>query len=82
MIFKNNKHYDILKWFFGVVLPAVSVLYVGLSKAWEGVLPFPYPEQIESTILLIVAFADTILNVSSIKYHNQEEERNKDEAED
>ena len=32
MIFKNGKHYDFLKWFFSVVLPALAALYVGVSK--------------------------------------------------
>lgn len=70
MIFKNGKYYDVLKWFFSVVLPALAVLYSGLSKEWEGVFPLPYPEQINETIFLIVAFADALLGFSSIKYKN------------
>lgn len=78
MIFKNGKHYDALKWFFGVVLPALAALYVGLSKEWAGVIPFPYPEQISATIFLIVAFADAILGFSSIRYKNLTEEEKRE----
>ena len=83
MIFKNGKHYDILKWFFSVVLPAISGLYLALADLWKGVIPFPFPEQIAQTILLIVAFADAILGFSSIKYKNltEEEKRALDETE-
>lgn len=77
MIFKNGKHYDVLKWFFSVVLPALAALYVGLSKEWEGVIPLPYPEQISATIFLIVAFADAVLGFSSIKYKNLSEDEKK-----
>ena len=86
MIFKNGKTYDILKWFFSVVLPALAALYVGLSKEWAGVIAFPYPEQVSTTIFLIVAFADAVLGFSSIKYKNLSEEEKREledyEAED
>lgn len=78
MIFKNGKHYDALKWFFSVVLPALAALYVGLSKEWSGVIPFPYPEQISASIFLIVAFADAILGFSSIKYKNLSEDEKRE----
>ena len=74
MIFKNGKHYDFCKWFFSVVLPALAALYVGLSKEWNGIIPFPYPEQISATIFLIVAFADAILGLSSIRYKKLSDE--------
>lgn len=78
MIFKNGKYYDILKWFFSVVLPALAALYVGLSKEWDGIIPIPYPEQISATIFLIVAFADALLGFSSIKYKNLNEEEKRE----
>lgn len=78
MIFKNGKHYDALKWFFSVVLPALAALYVGLSKEWDGVIPLPYPEQISATIFLIVAFADAVLGFSSIKYKNLSEDEKRE----
>ena len=78
MIFKNGKHYDFCKWFFGVVLPAIAALYVGASETWKGVIPFPYPEQISATIFLIVAFADAVLGFSSIKYKNLTEEEKRE----
>lgn len=78
MIFKNGKHYDFLKWFFSVVLPALAALYVGLSKEWEGVISIPYPEQISATIFLVVAFADAILGISSIKYKNLSDEEKRE----
>ena len=78
MIFKNGKYYDVLKWFFSVVLPALAALYVGLSKEWAGIIPIPYPEQISATIFLIVAFADALLGFSSIKYKNLNEEEKRE----
>lgn len=78
MIFKNGKHYDFCKWFFSVVLPAVSGLYLSLADLWSGVIPFPFPKEIAQTILLIVAFADAILGFSSIKYKNLTDEEKRE----
>lgn len=71
MIFKSDKTYDILKWIFTVVLPALAGAYVKLAEIWADVKPLPYPAQIGGTILLIVAVADAILGYSSIKYREQ-----------
>lgn len=78
MIFKNSKHYDICRWIFSVVLPALSAFYIGFSEAWQGVLPVPYPERISATIFLIVALADAVLGFSSIKYKNLSEEEKRE----
>ena len=46
MIIKNDKLYDILKWVVTVVLPALTALWLGLSKVWG----FPYAEEIGATV--------------------------------
>lgn len=71
MIFKSDKTYDVLKWLFTVVLPALAGFYVKLAELWADVKPLPYPSQIAGTILLIVALADAVLGYSSIKYREQ-----------
>lgn len=67
MIFKNNPHYDILKWFCGVALPALGAFYFALASIWG----FPYAEQIVGTIAALTAFGDALLGISSIQYHNR-----------
>ena len=78
MIFKNGRTYDILKWVFSVVLPALSAFYIGFSEAWQGVIPVTYPERVSATIFLIVALADAVLGFSSIKYKNLTEEEKRE----
>lgn len=45
----NNKVYDVLKWLVVVVLPACSVLYAGLAKAWG----FGYVTEVVTTITAV-----------------------------
>lgn len=64
MIFKSNSLYDVFKWCFSVVLPALAALYFGLAGIWG----LPYAEQICGTIAAVVAFGDALLGISSIQY--------------
>lgn len=64
MVFKNEKVYDILKWVVMVVLPALTTLWLGLSKVWG----FPLAEEIGATLTLITAFLGALLGIGSVKY--------------
>ena len=67
LIFKNSKVYDILKWICMVGLPAVGVLWYTLGKIWG----FPYLEEINATIIAVVAFLGALLGISNIRYKNK-----------
>lgn len=60
----SNKVYDVLKWIAQIALPAIGVLYFGLSQIWG----FPYGEQVVGTITLLDAFLGTLLGISTMKY--------------
>lgn len=64
----NNKSYDMLKWFVLIVLPAVSVLVQGLGDLYG----YSSSEVYVSTINLFTVFVGTILQISSKKYHDGE----------
>jgi len=70
MIFKNSKHYDAVKFFAQVVLPAAGTLYFALSQIWG----FPYGEEIVGTITAIDAFLGALLGISSAQYYAAQEE--------
>lgn len=69
MTFKNSKVYDVLKWIFSVVLPAVITLYLTLANIWG----WPYAEAIGATLAAIAAFGCALLGISSITYHKKNE---------
>lgn len=68
MIFKNNKTYDILKYFALVVFDAIGVAYKGLAEVWN----LPYGNQIMTTCSILALFVGTLIGVSSHKYNNIE----------
>ena len=70
----KNSTYDFLKWVALVVLPASATLYFALSGIWG----FPYGEQIVGTITAIDTFLGTLLGISSINYH-KENDKDKEE---
>lgn len=76
MIIKNDKLYDILKWVVTVVLPALTALWLGLSKVWG----FPYAEEIGATLSLITTFMGALLGIGSIKYKLLNSEANEAEG--
>ena len=63
----SNKMYDILKFVAQIVLPALSVFYIGLCKYWN----FPYPEEISGTIMLVDALLGALLGLSSMEYYKK-----------
>ena len=60
----SNKVYDIFKWVFTVVLPALTTLYVTLAMIWG----WAYTEQIAATMTAIITCGCALLNISSVKY--------------
>ena len=67
-----DKCYQILKWCCLILLPAVSVLYMTLSKIWG----FPYASEICGTISAITVFIGAIIGVSTIGYVKKVGEKN------
>lgn len=64
MIIKNTPTYNVLKYLQRIVLPAIAVLYEGLAKTWG----LPYVKEIPVTIMYIVAFLGSILEISSANF--------------
>lgn len=59
----NSKVYDILKLIAVAILPAISMLYVGLSNIWG----FGLGEQVDATIQLLISIINTILGLVVVK---------------
>ena len=67
----SNKAYNRLKWFITIFLPAFMGLVAGF-----GALGFiPNAEVIVAAIGLIGTFLGSLINVSSKKYNNSQEEK-------
>ena len=62
-----DKLYSILKWLCLIFLPAISVLYMTLSKIWG----FPYSAEISGTISAICVFIGAIIGISTIGYNTK-----------
>jgi len=60
----TNKLYELLKWLALVLLPAISMLYLALSKVWG----FPYSEQVVGSIAAFVLFLGAVLGISTYTY--------------
>lgn len=69
----TNKTYDILKIVALRVLPALGALYFGLSKIWG----FPFGEEVVGTITLIDTALGEMLNISSKKYMEENNEQDR-----
>ena len=61
----SNKLYDILKDVTTIVLPAISIFYVAMSKIWG----WPYPAEISGTIAAAITFLGSLLKISTNKYN-------------
>lgn len=57
----TNRVYDILKWITLILLPALSMLYLGLADVWG----LPYGTEIAGTIAAIDAFLAILLGIST-----------------
>lgn len=55
-----NDVYDVIKFVVTVILPAVSVLYVGLAGIWG----WPYADEVSRTIAVVYTFLCAIMGIS------------------
>ena len=53
--------YDAIKFIVTVILPAISVLYVGLAGIWG----WPYADEVSRTIAVVYTFLCAIMGISS-----------------
>lgn len=60
----SNKTYDVLKYIFTIIMPAISVLYVALAGIWG----LPYADKVAATIAALITFANTVLAINSANY--------------
>lgn len=54
--------YDAIKFIVTVVMPAVSVLYVGLAGIWG----WPYADEVSRTIAVVYTFLCAVMGISSM----------------
>ena len=76
MIIENEKLYQALKWITTVFLPALTALWLGLSKVWG----FPFAEEIGATLAIITTFMGALLGIGSIRYQLLNSEKNEAEG--
>ena len=72
----NNKVYDVLKYLGMIGLPALAVAYQSLAQVWN----LPYPDEIPSTILIVVTLLNTCLQISSTNYYKSQNSTKDKEA--
>jgi hypothetical protein len=72
MIFENDKWYNILKYFSTIALPAIIAFITALSKAWGW--NADTTAAIAATLAAIAVLMNSLLQVSSNKYHKMQEE--------
>ena len=56
-----NRTYDAIKFFVTVVMPAISVLYVGLAGIWG----WPFADEVSRTIAVVYTFLCAVMGISS-----------------
>ena len=57
-----NKAYDAIKYVVTIILPAVSVLYVGLAGIWG----WPYSDEVSRTVAVVYTFLCAIMGISGL----------------
>ena len=63
----NDKIYDILKWITMIVIPALTVAYVGLAAIWG----WPYSTEIAKTSAVICTLLGSLLGISTAEYNKR-----------
>lgn len=64
-----DRLYDLIKFIVTVILPALSVAYVGLAGIWG----FPYADEISRTIAVVYTFLCAVMGFSSYTAKPDEE---------
>lgn len=57
-----DKWYDAIKYFVTIIMPAVSVLYVGLAGIWG----WPYADEVSRTIAVVYTFLCAVMGISQL----------------
>lgn len=57
-----DKAYDAIKYFVTIILPALSVLYVGLAGIWG----FPFADEVSRTIAVVYTFLCAVMGFSTL----------------
>lgn len=57
-----DKIYDAIKYVVTIVLPALSVLYVGLAGIWG----WPYADEVSRTIAVVYTFLCALMGISHL----------------
>ena len=60
----SNKTYDVLKWVAQILLPAVAMLYLAMSKVWG----LPFGDEVVATISALDLFLGMVLGLSNTQY--------------
>lgn len=56
-----DRVYDVIKFIVTVVMPAITVLYVGLAGIWG----FPYADEVARTEAVIYTFLCAVIGIST-----------------
>ena len=57
-----DKIYDAIKYVVTIVLPALSVLYVGLAGIWG----WPFADEVSRTIAVVYTFLCALMGISQL----------------
>lgn len=57
-----DRVYDAIKFIVTVIMPAVSVLYVGLAGIWG----WPYADEVSRTIAVVYTFLCAVMGISGM----------------
>lgn len=63
----NDKVYDALKWITLVGLPAIAVLYTGISKIWS----LPFGSEVVETLSIVEVFIGSLIGISTASYNSE-----------
>ena len=54
--------YDLIKYIVTIILPALSIAYVGLAGVWG----WPYADEISRTIAIVYTFLCAVMGISTL----------------
>lgn len=54
--------YDLIKYVVTIILPALSIAYVGLAGVWG----WPYADEISRTIAIVYTFLCAVMGISTL----------------
>lgn len=57
-----DRLYDAIKYFVTIIMPAASVLYVGLAGIWG----WPYADEVSRTIAVVYTFLCAVMGISQL----------------